>query len=111
MCHYVGPVSSILCVRCGCESENVPVASQVDTSKQVLVDCSTLITHCCMQSRLCQVSPYQAPITSCGSSCQFSLDSLVTLSSNHFTLGKFASECAVAFERCVCMYVCIIQVH
>ena len=36
-----------LCVSCGCEFENVQVASEVDTSQQVLVDCSPLVTRCC----------------------------------------------------------------
>ena len=40
-------VTSILCVSYGCESKNVQIASPVDTSKRVLVDCSPLVTHRC----------------------------------------------------------------
>ena len=84
----------VCCVSCGCQSENIPLASQVDTSKWLLVDCMPLVTRCCTWNRLCQALPYQVLITFWGSCYQYSLD----LSSNYFTWEKFASKCDVASE-------------
>ena len=87
-------------------SDSLVISSLVEqASKQVYVlgilSCSRVLAtrSYSLRNRLYRVSPYQVLVTSCDSSCQCSVDSLVTLSSNHFTREKITSECNVTFER------------
>ena len=77
-----------------CSSSELSWHEQVSSSRLLATHYLLLYLKQAMSSL-----PYRVLVTSCGLSCQCSLDSLVTLLSNHFTRGKFASKCDVASEQ------------
>ena len=86
--YYVSVVDAIV------RKNQCSIVSWVDTSKQVLVDCSPLVTHCYTRNSLAISSTLHFS----RDECQYCLYSLITRLSNHFSWGKFVSECGVASE-------------
>ena len=80
-------------------SDSLFVSSRVEQASEpiclkyrIVVECSPLAVTYSPQNRLYQVSLYRVLITSRDSSCQCSVDSLVTLSSNHLLEEKLPAS-------------------